>query len=153
MKKIMLYISLAASVLYILAVAMVVSAQDSIKVQYGVEMETPFMIPAEDLIISGVLAAITIVLAILFIRIGNTSRATIEIVTLIVLVVILVGTPFLENIAVVMCNMRYAMQGTAQLATYSVIRSAMGWCRPILTFAQLLLIIFAGISLGRKERV
>ncbi len=153
MKKIMLYISLAMSVLYILAVGITVAAQDSIKVQYGIQMETPFIIPVEDLITSGVLTAITIVFAVLLMRVGNAPRATIEMVTLIVLVVVLVGTPFLENIAAVVQNMRYAAQGTAQLATYSVIRSSMGWCKPILTFAQLLLIIFAAISLGRTERV
>lgn len=153
MKKIMLYISLAMSVLYILAVVMVVMAQDSIKVQYGIQFETPFTIPTEDLIVSCVFAAITIVFAILLMRAENAMKTTVEISALIVLVVVFVGAPFLENIAVVMHNIHYASRGTEQLAAYSVVRSAMGWCRPILIFAQVLLITYAGISLGRKERV
>lgn len=153
MKKIMLYISLAASVLYILAVTIAVATQDSIKIQYGLPMETPFIVPMEDLILCAVLAIITIVLAILLMRIENVPRTTVEVVTLIILIVVLVGSPFLENIAAVIWNAHYAAQGTAQLAAYSVIRSSMGWCKPILIFSQLLLITFAGISLGRKERV
>ncbi|MBQ8189698.1 MAG: hypothetical protein IJZ44_07975 [Lachnospiraceae bacterium] len=153
MKRIMLYISLVASALYILLVVITVAAQDNIKMQYGLRMETPFIVPVEDLILCAVLAMITIVLAILLMRIENVPRTTIEVVTLIVLMVVLVGSPFLENIVAIIWNMHYSMQGTEQLAAYSVIRSAMEWCRPILTFAQLLLITYAGISLGRKERV
>ena len=153
MKRIMLYISLVASALYILLVVITVAAQDNIKMQYGLLMETPFIVPVEDLALCAVLAMITIVLAILLMRIENVPRTTIEVVTLIVLMVVLVGSPFLENIVAVIWNMHYSMQGTEQLAAYSVIRSSMGWCKPILMFSQLLLITFAGISLGRKERV
>ncbi len=155
MKKAMLYISLIMSVIYAVAVGLVIVLQEPIRNAQGIfwESEVPFMIPVPNLFICIVMIAAAIVFDILLQRAVDDIRANIETVAVVVFSILIVLMPWISNLTMAMQVRYYSYTaGAMEVAACSILQQGIAACNPILAFSMLLQIIHAGISLGRKGR-
>lgn len=155
MKKAMLYISLIMSVIYAVAVILVIALQESIMNAWGIsgESEVPFMIPVTNLFICIVMIAATIVFNILLQRAVDDIRTNIETVVMVVFSILIVLMPWISSLTMAMQVRYYSYTaGAMAIAACSVLQQGIAGCNPILVFSMLLQIIHAGISLGKKGR-
>ncbi len=154
MKKAMLYISLIMSVIYAVAVGLVIALQEPIRNAQGILAEAPFMLPVPGLFVCIVMLAAVIVFAVLLLRADdNNMRAHMETAAVVVFSVLIVLMPWIFALVSVMQVRYYSYTaGAMGVAAYGVLQQGIATCNPFLVFAMLLQIIYAGISLGKKGR-
>lgn len=155
MKKPMLYLSLAISVIYALAVCLVVVFQKALIRGLGdFRAEVPFMVPMADLCSCMIMAVLAVVLNLLLLRAADDMRTNMEMAALVVFSVLIIFMPWISNLGQAIQFRYYAYLFSAEAAAaYSLIHiGIVAGCNPFLVFAMLLQIIYAGISLGRKGR-
>lgn len=154
MKRAMLYISLIMSVVYAVAVGFVIALQGPIRKAQGFIYdyeEAPFMLPVPVLFICIVMIAAAIVFAVLLLRADYNMRVHMETAAVIVFSVLIVLMPWIFNLVMVMQVRYYSYTvGAMGVAAYSVLQQGIAACNPLLVFAMLLQVIYAGISLGKK---
>ena len=154
MKKVMLYLSLAMSVIYVVAVALMIVMQDVVRKASGWNVEeTIFLLPVTDIAICIVTLVITAAFSILLLKRGQDVQANIETAVIILFSIFIVFLPWIGNLLFIpQYNYYVYSMGSDGVAAYSVLHSSITGCGPFLVFAMLLLIIHAGISLGRRGR-
>lgn len=149
MKKAMLYGSMVMSVVYALALAVVITFQDVFRPVYGAS-GLPFVLPVSDIVRETIVILAVLCMAVFLLKFSENGNIRGEIPVIVINILWLTCGSWVTAVMNVMDNMRYAAAGAEMMASYAMMRLIMGNCRPFLVFAQLLLILYAGISLGRK---
>ena len=153
MKKAMLYISLIMSVIYAVAVGLVIALQEPLRNRQGIQAEVPFIIPVPGLFVCVVMIAAAVVFDILLLRAVDDMRTHIETAAVVVFSVLIVIMPWIFNLVMAIQMYFYAYSvGAVGVAAYNLLQLGMAACNPVLIFAMLLQVIYAGISLGKKGR-
>lgn len=156
MKKAMLYISLIMSAIYAVAVSLVIALQAPIRNAQGfyAEAEAPFIIPVPGLFVCIVMLAAVIVFDVLLLREDdNNMRAHMETTVVAMFSVLIVLMPWIFGLVSVIQVRYYSYTvGAMGVAAYGVLQQGIAACNPVLVFAMLLQVIYAGISLGKKGR-
>lgn len=155
MKKPILYISLAMSAIYAVAVCLCVVFQKAlISGLGGFRAEVDFMIPVADLCSCVIMVVLAVALNLLLLRAADDMRMNMEMAALIVFSILIIFMPWIFSLEQAMQFRYYAyLSGAEVAAAYSVIHMGIATgCNPLLVFSMLLQTIHAGISLGRKGR-
>lgn len=154
MKKVMLYLSLVMSVIYAVAVVLMIVLQDAVRKASGWNVEeTTFLLPVTDIVVCIVTLVITAAFSIILLKKGKDVQANMETAVMILFSIFIVFLPWIGNLLFIpQWNYYVYSMGADGVAAYNVLHSSITGCSPLLVFAMLLLIIHAGISLGRKGR-
>lgn len=152
MKK-LLNIALVSAVIYGVVEALVVVFQENLfqTVMYDVE-QGDFIIPIPDIV--GMLIHILLVVVFWNVlqRAKESEKQVREIAAIAVFSIMLIFGTAINNIFMASWRLLYAKQGVNQFARYSVLQSMLEQGAPIIKFSMLLLIIYAAVMLGRKEK-
>ncbi len=152
MKKAMLYGSIVMTVIYAVALFIVIAFQKMFQSAYGGSESLPFVLPMTDIVIKGIGILVVLGMAVLLLKFSERGEVQGEIPVIVINILWLTCGNWVAMVINMMNNMRYArLSGADTLASYSVLHMLMNSCGPLLIFAQLLLLLYAGISLGRKE--
>lgn len=153
MKKILLHVSLAFTVAYVLLSAAVLAFQRELKYLWGVSEEVVASDVYPLLQIAGVVvtAAIAILFYFLLLNAEKSLKAWAETTAVVVLTAVLLVSPYLLLAGNVVENGILAQYGPSMIANYSVLSSLLSIVRPLSYVPYLLMIIFSGISIGVKR--
>lgn len=149
MKKI-LYGSIVMSIIYALVLVGTVVFQKGIR-SVSANGDLPFVLPMSALLPEIMILLIVLAMALFLLNFSERDNRRGEIPVIVINILWLTCGSWITAYINVMENIRYGTAGTEMLASYSILYAAMGKCRPFLVFAQLLLILYAGISLGEKK--
>ncbi|MBP3421699.1 MAG: hypothetical protein J6K37_05465 [Lachnospiraceae bacterium] len=155
MKKIMLYSSIVMSVFYFVIVSLIIVGQEGIVpiLNPYAEETIPMSAFGVEFILTVIRTVLVVLFAILLLQKAQSASAKVETIALILFTIMIVFSPWINNLGMIFVQTQMAMQSTDLLASYALMTNLIGGAGVVLSFAQILLLIYAGISLGRKERV
>lgn len=153
MKKTLLHISMLLDFLYILLLLVIVLFQDALKPMFGItEKENMvFIFPGLFVVEGVVFAVIILVLALPFVTERVDENTSLEMIVLVICTIILAFRDQLLQITTTLERATYTIEEWDGIYNYSIVSGIAELVQPIWVVSMVLLMIYAGISMGRKQ--